>query len=30
MLKDTLGKTYTLWEEIKKHLKKEYGQTTED
>jgi len=30
MLKDTLGKTYKLWEEIKKHLKKEYGQTTED
>jgi len=30
MLKDALGKTYKLWEEIKKHLKKEYGQTTED
>jgi hypothetical protein len=30
MLKDALGKTYKLWEEIKKHLMKEYGELTED
>lgn len=30
MLKDALGKTYKLWEEIKKHIKKEYGEVTED
>jgi hypothetical protein len=30
MLKDALGKTYKLWEEIKKHIKKEYGKVTED
>lgn len=30
MLKDALGKTYKLWEQTKKHIKKEYGEVTED
>lgn len=30
MLKDVLGKTYKLWKEIKRHIKKEYGEVTED
>ncbi len=30
MLKATLGKTYTLWERMKKHLKETYGDLTED
>lgn len=30
MLKKALGKTYKLWEEIKKHLSEEYGELTEN
>ena len=29
-LAETLGKSYQYWEEIKNHLKKEYGETTEE
>jgi hypothetical protein len=30
MLKEALGRTYELWQEIKKHLSEEYGELTED
>ncbi len=30
MLKVALGKTYNLWEEIKKHISSEYGKVIED